>query len=202
MAPDDARIDRVGTELRALRDLLDRLDRPLCGTLVEISSRIAAAIIAGGVVFTCGNGGSAADAQHIAGELVGYFRSKNRPGYRALALTTNSSIVTAIANDDSFDEIFSRQLASLGRPGDVLLALSTSGKSPNVLLAVETARAMGVETFAFLGKGGGAIAGVSDLAVVVPHDDFARIQEVHMTMGHILCGLVEEMVGGAGAQPA
>jgi len=197
MPRDGGHIERVFSELHALRDLIGTISGDHAGTLVEISSRIAASIRGGGVIFTCGNGGSAADAQHIAGELVGRFRIQRR-GYKALALTTNSSIVTALANDFSYDEIFSRQIESLGSPGDALLALSTSGGSPNVLRAVRTAREMGIAACAFSGKGGGELSAAADLTVVVPHDDFARIQELHMTMGHILCGLVEEMVVGGG----
>jgi D-sedoheptulose 7-phosphate isomerase len=184
---------QVRAELDALRGLLERFPDAEAAKVVVMAEAIAAALTAGNAVFTCGNGGSAADAQHIAGELVGRFRHKVR-GYNASALTTNSSIVTALANDYSFDEIFSRQLESMARPGDILLALSTSGASRNLIRAVETAKGMGLRAFAFSGKGGGALAGAADLAVVVPHDDFARIQEVHMTLGHILCGLVEEII--------
>jgi D-sedoheptulose 7-phosphate isomerase len=158
-----------------------------------MAETIAEALAAGGAVFTCGNGGSAADAQHIAAELVGRFRQKTR-GYKASALTTNSSVVTSLANDFSFDEIFSRQLESRGSAGDVLLALSTSGASPNVIRAVEAAKSLRMHAFAFSGKGGGRLAEAAELAVIVPHDDFARIQEMHMALGHILCGLVEEIV--------
>jgi D-sedoheptulose 7-phosphate isomerase len=186
-------LDQVRAELDALRGLLERFPRSEAAKVVTMAEGVAAALAGGNAVFTCGNGGSAADAQHIAGELVGRFRHKVR-GYHASALTTNSSIVTALANDYSFDEVFSRQLESMARRGDVLLALSTSGESANLVRAVETAKGMGVRTFAFSGKGGGALAGAAELAVVVPHDDFARIQEVHMTLGHILCGLVEEII--------
>lgn len=165
--------------------------------LVGMAGIIARAVREGRVVFTCGNGGSAADAQHIAGELVGRFRKK-QAGYRAFALTTNSSVVTALANDFGFEEIFSKQLESSGKEGDVLLALSTSGMSENVVIAVRKADEMGMVTLAFSGKGGGALAKSASLSLVVPHDDFARIQEVHMTLGHILCGLVEELVEGDG----
>jgi D-sedoheptulose 7-phosphate isomerase len=186
-------IDQVYRELSDLGRLLDRFPEAEADTVVRMAEVIARAITGGHMIYTCGNGGSAADAQHIAGELVGRFRRKVR-GYKAMALTTNSSVVTALANDYSFDEIFSRQLESRGEQGDVLLALSTSGNSPNVVRAAETANDLGIASLAFSGKGGGKLAAVSHLAVIVPHDDFARIQEVHMTLGHILCGLVEEMV--------
>ena len=191
---------QVRAELDALRDVLERFPETEAAKVVVMAETIAAALVAGNTVFTCGNGGSAADAQHIAAELVGRFRHKER-GYSAHALTTNSSVVTSLANDYSFEEIFSRQLESMARRGDVLLALSTSGGSPNVIRAVETARALGVHAFAFSGKGGGRLAESAELAVVVPHDDFARIQEVHITLGHILCGLVEEIILPSAPKP-
>lgn len=186
-------VRQVFTELSELERLIDRFPRGEADKLVQMAGIIARAITGGHVVYTCGNGGSAADAQHIAGELVGKFRRKVK-GYKALALTTNSSVVTALANDFSFAEIFSRQLESRGQEGDVLLALSTSGNSPNVVRAAEAANELGIASLAFTGGEGGKLAAVSQLAVIVPHDDFARIQEVHMTLGHILCGLVEEIV--------
>jgi D-sedoheptulose 7-phosphate isomerase len=186
-------IEQVYRELSDLARVLEHFPDEEAGAVVRMAEVIAQAIENGRMIFTCGNGGSAADAQHIAGELVGRFRRKVK-GYKAMALTTNSSVVTALANDYSFDEIFSRQLESRGCEGDVLLALSTSGGSPNVIRAAETANELGMTSLAFSGRGGGKLAAVSRIVVVVPHDDFARIQEVHMTLGHILCGLVEEMV--------
>ncbi len=193
-------LKQVCSELEALRALLERFPEAEAAKIVTMAEAIAAALAAGHTVFTCGNGGSAADAQHIAGELVGRFRHKKR-GYNAHALTTNSSVVTSIANDFSFDEIFSRQIESMARPGDVLLALSTSGGSPNVVRAVEAARKLGARAFAFSGKGGGRLAEAAELAVVVPHEDFARIQELHITLGHILCGLVEEIILPSAPKP-
>ena len=186
-------LKQIRDELASLRRLLEDFPDAEAAKVIRMAETIAAAVERGNVVFTCGNGGSAADAQHIAGELVGRFRHKVR-GYHASALTTNSSIVTALANDYSFDEVFSRQLEAMGRPGDVLIALSTSGGSPNVVRAVEAAKSLGIRALAFSGKGGGRLAEAADIAVVVPHDDFARIQEVHMALGHVLCGLVEEMI--------
>ena len=188
-------IDQVFRELSELGRLCDRFPEKEADKVVRMAGIMALAITSGHMIYTCGNGGSAADAQHIAGELVGKFRRKVK-GYKALALTTNSSVVTALANDFSFEEVFSRQLESGGQEGDVLLALSTSGNSPNIVRVAESANELGIVSLAFSGKGGGKLAAVSRLAVVVPHDDFARIQEVHMTLGHILCGLVEDMVLG------
>lgn len=193
MSANPERMRQVRAELDALGRALAAFPEEQAARLVRMAEIVAEALLAGNAVFTCGNGGSAADAQHIAGELVGRFRHKTR-GYRASALTTNSSIVTSIGNDFSFEEIFSRQIESCAGPGDVLLALSTSGASPNVVRAVEAARRLGARALAFSGKGGGPLAAAAEIAVVVPHDDFARIQEVHMALGHILCGLVEDIV--------
>ena len=185
---------QVRTELDALKKVLERLPSGEIEKIVQMAEIMAAAIRRGNVIFTCGNGGSAADAQHIAGELVGRFRRKKIKGYKSFALTVNSSVVTALANDFSYDEVFSKQLESLGSEGDVLLALSTSGNSPNMLRAIEMSSGLGMTSFAFTGVDGGRMAGMAEVCLIVPDDDFARIQEVHMTMGHILCGLVEEMV--------
>ena len=197
MSREEDFLRQVYSELEALRGLLETIPREELVKLVGMARVIASAIEKGNVVFTCGNGGSAADAQHIAGELVGRFRKKPK-GYRAFALTTNSSVVTALANDFSFGEIFSKQLESSGSEGDVLLALSTSGMSENVVEAVRKANELGMVSLAFSGKDGGAVSKSASISLVVPHDDFARIQEVHMTLGHILCGLVEEFVESAG----
>jgi len=200
MGKSERYLAQVRSELDALARLVEAFPADEAAKLVRMAETIAAALAAGRTVFTCGNGGSAADAQHIAGELVGRFRHKER-GYNAHALTTNSSVVTSIANDFSFEEIFSRQIESMAARGDVLLALSTSGGSLNVIRAVEAARKIGAHAFAFSGKGGGLLAESAELAVVVPHDDFARIQEVHITLGHILCGLVEEIILPSAPKP-
>ncbi len=181
-------------EIRDLESILASMPEDRIETIVRMAEVTAAAILSGNMVFTCGNGGSAADAQHIAGELVGRFRRKKVSGYKAVALTTNSSIVTALANDYSYEEIFSKQLESRGREGDVLLSLSTSGNSLNTVRAAEEAGKQGMKSLAFVGKEKGFVGEASDIVLRVPHHDFARIQEVHMLMGHILCGLVEEMV--------
>ncbi|UCF06630.1 MAG: SIS domain-containing protein [bacterium] len=186
-------LKQVFTEMNELGRLLTEFPQEEAEKLTRMAGIIGEAVRDGNVVFTCGNGGSAADAQHIAGELVGRFRRKVK-GYKAHALTTNSSVVTALANDYSYEEIFSRQLESMGQEGDVLLSLSTSGMSPNVVKAAQAANALGMTSLAFVGRGGGRLAEVSTVALIVPHDDFARIQEVHMVLGHILCGLVEEAV--------
>ena len=145
---------------------------------------------AGGKVMFAGNGGSAADAQHWAGELVSRFYY-DRPGLAAIALTTDSSILTAIGNDYGYDYTFARQVEALGRTGDVLLAISTSGNSPNIIRAAEAARARGVAVVGFTGEGGGKLAPLSDICFRVPSTETPRIQEGHEFIGHLLCALVE-----------
>lgn len=148
----------------------------------------------GGTLFWCGNGGSAADSQHFAAELVGRFKKSRRP-LRSIALTTDTSILTCIANDFSYEDIFARQIEALGRPGDVLVGISTSGNSENVLRAFKSAKALGLMTVAFLGKGGGLAKELVDHVMVVPSDVTARIQESHLLIGHILCELIEREMG-------
>ncbi|HBB66928.1 MAG: phosphoheptose isomerase [Elusimicrobia bacterium GWA2_56_46] len=161
------------------------------GLIGQIASAIGGAVRKGGKVLICGNGGSAADSQHIAAELVGRFR-KERRAVAALALTTDTSILTALGNDYGFDKVFSRQVEAHGRNGDVLIAISTSGSSPDVLNAVNRARETGMTTIGLLGRDGGTIKPVCDLALVIKDDDTARIQEMHILAAHIICGLVED----------
>lgn len=185
---------QVKSEIDQLYQILRVFPEDQIAVIVKMAEIMASSIIKGGVIFTCGNGGSAADAQHIAGELVGRFRRKKLKGYKAVALTTNSSIVTALANDYSYDEIFSKQIESRARKGDILLSLSTSGDSANTVKAAVEADSIGMNSFAFVGSKKGRLGEVCHYFLSVPHEDFARIQEVHMLMGHILCGLVEDMV--------
>lgn len=157
----------------------------------------AAAIIervgAGGTVFWFGNGGSATQALHFATELVGRFE-RNRPGIRSYALVADTSLITAVANDYSFDIVFARQIESLCRPGDVAVGLSTSGNSPNVLQAIDAAASIGALTVGFTGGDGGKLARTVDLAIVVDHERTCRIQEAHLFLGHTLCELIEASV--------
>jgi D-sedoheptulose 7-phosphate isomerase len=141
-------------------------------------------------VLLCGNGGSAADAQHLAAELVAKL-TRERAALPALALTVNASLLTSIPNDWSFNQVFARQVEALGQPGDTLIALSTSGRSANVNAAVMAAKERGLHTIALTGRGGGELATISDLSIVVPADNTQRIQEAHITIGHILCDIVE-----------
>ena len=144
------------------------------------------------MVMTCGNGGSAADSQHIAAELVGRFQ-QDRNALPALALTTDTSILTSVANDFGFEEVFARQIEGLGRAADVLLVISTSGNSPNCVRAVAAARRLGMSVYGFLGAGGGQLHDLVDAALVAPCDTTPEIQEIHITCGHLLCRLLESL---------
>ncbi|MDA7485767.1 D-sedoheptulose 7-phosphate isomerase [Candidatus Pelagibacter ubique] len=162
---------------------------------IEIAADlIAKSLTSGGTIFWCGNGGSAADSQHIAAEFVGRFKKDRRP-LRSIALTTDSSVLTCVANDYSYEEIFSRQLNALGRDGDVLVAITTSGKSENIKQALIQAQNMGIKTIGLLGKKGGECKDYSDVSLIVPSDITARIQETHILIEHLLCELVEHKLG-------
>lgn len=145
----------------------------------------------GGKVLLFGNGGSAADAQHIATELVCRFQKERKP-LPALALSTNSSLVTAQANDKGFETIFARQIEVWARKGDIAIAISTSGNSPNIIEGMKKAKKLGMKTIGFIGKKGGELKGLVELPLIVPSDDVPRIQEAHITIGHIICHLVEK----------
>jgi D-sedoheptulose 7-phosphate isomerase len=161
--------------------------------IVRLADEFTDCIKSGGKILLCGNGGSAADCQHIAGELVVRLNSDSqRQALPAIALTVNPSVVTASANDFGFERIFSRQVEALGRTGDCLLCISTSGNSSNLLFACESAKEKGLKTYALLGKGGGKLKDMADFSFVVPSDDTQRIQEVHITIGHILVLLIEK----------
>jgi D-sedoheptulose 7-phosphate isomerase len=166
-------------------------DAEIVAALAEICKLLVNSLSQGNKILLFGNGGSAADAQHIAAELVGRFAS-DRPALPAISLSENTSSVTAIANDYGFDQVFSRQLEALARPGDVAIAISTSGNSSNVLCALSTARKMGLPTIALTGKSGGKLKGKADHCICVPSNDTARIQECHGLIGHILAQLVEQ----------
>lgn len=146
---------------------------------------------AGGKLLLFGNGGSAADAQHIAGEFVNRFSVEERRALPAIALSTDGGVLTCIANDTGFERVFARQVEALGARGDVCLAISTSGNSPNVVQAVEQARSQGLKTIGLLGRDGGRVATLCDLALIIPSKDTQRIQETHNLIGHIICELVE-----------
>ena len=160
--------------------------------IIEAAARaVIKSLKSGGKVLACGNGGSAADSQHIAAELVGRFK-KERRAFAAIALTTDTSIITALANDYCYDAIFARQVSALGKKGDLLIGISTSGNSKNVIEAVKEARRIGMATICLTGSGGGKLRCECDIAIMVDSSDTARIQEAHILIEHIICHLVED----------
>lgn len=172
----------VVTSLRELEPLLQR-----------IAEQMARAILARGKVLWCGNGGSAADSQHLAAELMGRFR-RERPGLASIALTTDTSILTAVANDYGYEKVFQRQVEGLCAKGDVLVGISTSGASKNVCAALQTAKSIGAFTVAFTGERGAEMAEIAHVSLRVPSKDTARIQEAHILCGHMICDWIEQRV--------
>ena len=162
---------------------------------LEAAGAIARSLRQGGKLLLFGNGGSAADAQHAAAELVGRLE-RDRPAIAALALTANASVLTAVANDTGFERVFARQIEALGRPGDVAFGISTSGRSPNVVMAMTAAREKGMHTVALTGRDGGALGPIAEIHINVPSQSTARAQEVHRTVLHVICELVERALGG------
>ncbi|GGG41170.1 phosphoheptose isomerase [Caldovatus sediminis] len=170
-----------------------RADPALAGRIEAAAAACARAIAAGGKVLFCGNGGSAADAQHLAGELVSRFHY-DRPGMAGLALTVDSSVLTAIGNDYGYEQVFARQVEALGRAGDVLVGISTSGRSPNVLRAMEAARRRDMTTIGLTGRDGGPMAALCDIELRMPSDSTPLVQQGHIVAGHVICALVEAAV--------
>jgi D-sedoheptulose 7-phosphate isomerase len=169
----------------------EELLRSSVGTILEIAGYFIDCLKKGGKVIIFGNGGSASDSQHIAAELVGRF-NKDRRAFAAIALTTNTSILTAIANDYGYEAVFSRQIEALGLKNDIAVGLSTSGKAKNVAAAIRQAKKMGLKTVVFTGGDGGELSKLADVVLTVPSPVTARIQEAHITVGHIICELVED----------
>jgi len=203
VAMDDATSRPIIDYLAQSRDTLAAAiaDPRFVATLGAIVDQVAGALAAGNKVLLCGNGGSAGDAQHLAGEIIGRFYY-DRPAAPAVALTTDSSVLTAIANDYGYEQVFARQIQGLGRPGDVLIAISTSGRSPNVLRAIEAARERGLVSIGFAGKSGGDMAKACDFCLCAPAESTPLIQQIHLTAGHILCALIEERLFPRTAAPA
>ena len=177
----------IGENFRRLAERADEVER--------IAELCTAAIRAGNKILFCGNGGSAADSQHLAAELVGRFKV-DRPAMAAMALTVDTSVLTSIANDYGFEDVFARQVEGQGRPGDVLIGLSTSGNSANVLKAFDKARMMGLRTVALTGAGGGKCRAAAELCLCVPAETSDRIQEMHIAVGHLICGRIEAALHG------
>jgi D-sedoheptulose 7-phosphate isomerase len=178
--------------------LMARVARELTPQIEALAGAVLGTLRGGGKVLLCGNGGSAADAQHLAAELV-IRLSKDRQPLAAIALTADSSVLTAGGNDLGFAHVFERQVRALGRPGDLLILLSTSGRSENLRLAAAAARDVGVRTTALLARGGGPLCAEVDLPVVVPTESTARAQEAHITIGHIVCEIVDGSFSSPGA---
>lgn len=185
-----ALLARLTEAVTDARRLMERLVAEQGEVVVTAARLMAQTIKDGGKILIFGNGGSAADAQHLAAEFVNRFQVE-RPPLAALALTTDTSVLTSIANDYTFTEVFAKQVRALGKPGDAALGISTSGSSPNVVLALEVAHELGLRTLALSGGEGGPVAARAEVAIIVPSRNTPRIQEVHITVGHVLCDLVD-----------
>jgi D-sedoheptulose 7-phosphate isomerase len=186
----EATSEALASALAGHREAIDAVEA-LTPRIACAANAVACAFADGGQLLTCGNGGSAADAQHVAAEFVGRYLKERAP-YPAVVLSANTSAVTAIGNDHGFAEVFARQVRAHGRAGDVLLAISTSGDSPNILAAIDAARTAGLTVIGLAGRGGGKMAGRCDCCITVPSDSTPRIQEAHILIAHVLCGLVED----------
>jgi D-sedoheptulose 7-phosphate isomerase len=190
MNPDDLLFSKV----KILKELLSGIDSKYGNTFNASAKVIANALQYKNTIFWCGNGGSAAESSHLAVELIGRFKN-NRRSLPSLSLNADTSAITCIANDFGYDEIFSRQLEGLGKKGDVLVVLSTSGKSENISRVLRKAKDLGIVSIALLGKGGGIAASLSDYSIVIDSEETARIQEVHLLLGHTLCEYAEIELG-------
>jgi D-sedoheptulose 7-phosphate isomerase len=195
----DPRTDAIAKHFERSLAALDRAgkDREWLASVLAVADACARALKDGGKIMLAGNGGSAADAQHIAGEFLSRYK-RDRAPLAAIALTTDSAVLTAIGNDYGYEQVFERQVRGLGRKGDVFIALSTSGRSPNMIAALKAARAIGVTTIGFTGTAPGAAAmrPLCDLALIAPSDDTPLIQQIYMVAAHAICELVERDLGG------
>jgi D-sedoheptulose 7-phosphate isomerase len=191
-------IDRqdIINQLRESSDVKNTMIIACVEDIEKAAEMMVAAAENGRMIFWCGNGGSAADAQHMAAELMGGLRSHDRPAIKSIALTTDSSFITAWANDTDYESIFSRQIEGLGNEGDVLIAISTSGNSKNVIKAIEACRDKRISVIVLTGKSGGVLKELGDVTISIPSDDTQRIQEGHLLAEHILCEMVEKSVIG------
>jgi D-sedoheptulose 7-phosphate isomerase len=184
-------INEVKEQLQSHRLLMEVVEHQLSPLIAEVTGAVVETFRSGGKLIVMGNGGSAADSQHFVAEIVGRFKME-RKALPAIALSTDTSILTAIGNDYGFDAVFSRQVEALASAGDTVFGISTSGNSPNVLKALQLARERGCRTVGLLGKDGGSIKSACDLSLIVPTSDTPRIQEAHITMIHIICDLIEK----------
>ncbi len=184
-------IKKIKSYLSTSSNNISLLSESCSDSIDKFAENILKALSSGKKILFCGNGGSAADSQHIAAELVGRYK-KNRDAISAIALTTDTSILTAVANDFGYENIFSRQIEALGVKGDILVAISTSGNSKNIINAVNTAKRQKLSVLGLTGKDGGFLKQISDLCICVPSDEVNHIQEMHITIGHLVCSLIEE----------
>ena len=174
-----------------LRLVIDEFSENQFNLINQISELIAKTLINGNCIFWCGNGGSAAQSQHLAAELIGRFK-ENRNPYKSFSLNSDASIITCIANDFGFDDVFARQLEGLGKVGDLLIVLSTSGNSINIKNAITKAKSLNIKTISLLGKDGGLVKGLANHSLIINSNETSRVQEMHLLVGHIICEIVEE----------
>ncbi len=182
---------KIFSELEAHKETIQKVIEMLTDDIENACQMAVETLKAGNKIMLCGNGGSAADAQHIAAELSGRYK-KERKGVAGLALTTDTSALTAIANDYAFENVFARQVEALAKKGDLIIGISTSGNSDNVIRAFQKGKELGCKTIGLTGKGGGKFNGQCDLNVIVPSDDTPRIQEMHILIGHIICQAIDD----------
>lgn len=194
----DLNESKIRTHFASSADVMARTGERYAAQILEVSTRIAACLRASGKILTCGNGGSASDAEHIAAEFIGRFRRERQP-LPSIALTSCTAAITAIGNDYGFDQVFARQVTGYGRPGDVLLAISTSGQSPNVLAAVHAARETGVFSIGLTGSRTGGLAQIADAVFAVPSSVTAEIQQCHIAIAHAICETVDELLSASNA---
>ena len=184
----------IGNHFYEHQSILTETENKLSQQINYIAKEVSETILNDGTIFFCGNGGSASDSQHLAAEFIGRFKNERKP-LRAISLTSDTSVLTCISNDFGFDNIFSRQIEALGKKNDLLIAISTSGKSRNVEKALKQAKKNGLKSIAFLGKDGGIAKTIADISLIIPSYSTARIQEMHIFVGHIICDLVEKELG-------
>ncbi len=192
-AKTNEKVSLIQEEIQESIELKNKVKEELTGKIIEVAHALARCIKDGGKILLCGNGGSAADAQHFAGELVVRLSSDyTRSALPAITLSSNDYVLTACANDFGFEQVFSRQIEALGKPEDVLFCISTSGNSPNLIVAAEKAKVKKMKTVGLLGRDGGKLKDLSDFRIIVPSNNTPRIQETHICICHILCELVEK----------
>ena len=181
----------IDKNIQELKNLLHEIPKEQIALIIQIAKQVVKTLKSGGCVFWCGNGGSASESQHLAAELIGRFK-ENRDPYKSISLSSDAAVITCISNDFDFENLFSRQLDGLGKKGDLIIALSTSGNSLNIKNVINKAKSKEIKSISILGKGGGKIKSLADLTLIVNSNSTARIQEMHALIGHIICEIVEE----------